>query len=175
MIQYYIQHGFLRKKLLQSGVQNTCGHSWFAEHLHCNHQSGFNLGIAPFILMTFVENAFKHVSKDSDKPNWITIQVNLEHQQLDFAISNSKSNIVTQDVVNYGGIGLQNVKRRLELLYAGQYELDVKNTSSSFEIKLRLQLSELLAPSVVEDYPQVRQNKKFITEKNNIKYEIFDK
>jgi two-component system, LytTR family, sensor kinase len=73
---------------------------------------------------------------------------------INFSISNSKSNIVTQDVVNYGGIGLQNVQRRLDLLYPGQYELDIKNLSSSFEVNLRLHLSELEMSSIVQDQPK---------------------
>jgi two-component system, LytTR family, sensor kinase len=104
------------------------------------------LGIAPFMLMTFVENAFKHVSKDSDKPNWIRIKLNVDGQHLDFAVSNSVSGSSVSDVVHYGGIGLKNVQRRLDLLYPGQYDLDIQNKGACFEIKLRLHLS-LLAES----------------------------
>jgi two-component system, LytTR family, sensor kinase len=108
-----------------------------------------NLGIAPFILMTFVENAFKHVSKHKDAGNWINIQLQIADNQLYVDIANSKSAERNTDVVTYGGIGLKNVQRRLDLVYPGQYELDIKNNPDSFVVKCRLQLSELvISPSV---------------------------
>ena len=108
-----------------------------------------NLGIAPFILMTFVENAFKHVSKHKDAGNWINIQLQVADDQLYVDIANSKSAERNTDVVTYGGIGLKNVQRRLDLVYPGQYELDIKNNPDSFVVKCRLQLSELVInPSV---------------------------
>jgi len=108
-----------------------------------------NLGIAPFILMTFVENAFKHVSKHKDTGNWINVQLQVADNQLYVDIVNSKSAERNTDVVTYGGIGLKNVQRRLDLVYPGQYELDIKNNPDSFVVKCRLQLSELVInPSV---------------------------
>jgi len=98
--------------------------------------------------MTFVENAFKHVSKHKDAGNWINIQLQVADNQLYVDIANSKSAERNTDVVTYGGIGLKNVQRRLDLVYPGQYELDIKNNPDSFVIKCRLQLSELvISPS----------------------------
>ena len=105
-----------------------------------------HLGIEPFILMTFVENAFKHVSKDDDKINWIKIKINSNQGQLFFRVSNSTSAAVTKSVVNYSGIGLQNVRRRLELLYPKQYELDIQDNNNRFEVSLSLPLSDLFRP-----------------------------
>lgn len=98
------------------------------------------LEIAPFILMTFVENAFKHVSKHTDQLNWIRIKLQLEAARLDFTVSNSRTDAVLTDLVHYGGIGLKNVQRRLDLIYPGQYELDIKSNNSSFDVKLQLHL-----------------------------------
>lgn len=112
-----------------------------------------HLGIAPFILMTFVENAFKHVSKDSDKQNRITIQIRVDQQELDFSISNSTSQNKAHDVVHYGGIGLKNVKRRLDLIYPGQYDLDIQKTETRFIIKLKLQLIRLAIQPVLQELP----------------------
>jgi two-component system, LytTR family, sensor kinase len=105
-----------------------------------------DLGIAPFILMTFVENAFKHVSRDTDSPNWIRIGLDLDGRQLDLSVSNSTSSSKLSDVVHYGGIGLKNVQRRLDLIYPGGYHLDIQNERTRFEVRLRLQLSELVMP-----------------------------
>jgi len=103
-----------------------------------------HLGIAPFILMTFVENAFKHVSTDSDQTNRIHIALELNEQQLYFEIANSTTAAAHKDVVNYGGIGLPNVQRRLDLIYPGQYRLDIQHDHHRFAVKLQLQLSELV-------------------------------
>jgi len=100
-------------------------------------------GIAPFILMTFVENAFKHVSKEKDHANWISISLELNAGQLHFTVANSTSGNASAEVVNYGGIGLKNVQRRLDLIYPGQYDLDIQNNAGKFEVKLRLRLEEL--------------------------------
>jgi LytS/YehU family sensor histidine kinase len=104
-----------------------------------------NLGIAPFILMTFVENAFKHVSKHKDEPNWIDIKLTIKNKELLLCLINSKSEEANKDVVNYGGIGLKNVQRRLELLYPENFELDIKDNADTFSVKCRIQLSELTA------------------------------
>jgi LytS/YehU family sensor histidine kinase len=92
--------------------------------------------------MTFVENAFKHVSKDSDKQNWISIKLKTGPEELLFSVANSVSSNKTNDVVSYGGIGLKNVRRRLDLIYPEQYELDIQSSTESFEVSLKLKLPE---------------------------------
>jgi LytS/YehU family sensor histidine kinase len=109
-----------------------------------------HLGIAPFIIMTFVENAFKHVSKHTKELNWINIKLTLEGQQLDLVVANSASPDTGHEFIRYGGIGLKNVQRRLDLIYPGQYNLDIKNEPERFEIKLRITLTELALSSSVQ-------------------------
>ena len=107
------------------------------------------LGIAPFVLMTFVENAFKHVSKHKKESNWINIDLAVTGLQLHLTVANSTSENGSHEVINYGGIGLKNVQRRLDLIYPGRYKLDIQNNPESFMVKLDLQLSELeITPSV---------------------------
>ncbi len=106
------------------------------------------LGIAPFILMTFVENAFKHVSKHRDNANWINIKLYFKTERtLVFEVTNSTSGDRAEqnEVIHYGGIGLKNVKRRLALIYPQQHQLEIKNESKHFAVKLVIQLSELPA------------------------------
>ncbi len=114
-----------------------------------------HLGIAPFILMTFVENAFKHVSKDDDQPNWMKITMSSNQSQLFFTVSNSISVSLTVSAVNYAGIGLQNVRRRLELLYPKQYDLNIKDNDNRFEVKLCLPLSELTTLQSIQNHSKV--------------------
>lgn len=119
-------------------------------NFEADQQQNGHLGIAPFILMTFVENAFKHVSTHTDQPNQIDILLELDEQQLHFVIANSTAAIAHKNVVSYGGIGLPNVRRRLDLIYAGQYQLDIQHDHNSFEVKLRLQLAELIMAPQME-------------------------
>lgn len=117
--------------------------------LEVDQQPTSDCGIAPFILMTFVENAFKHVSKDSDKSNWIKIKLSMNAQLLNFSVVNSTSHSVFTEVINYSGIGLKNVQRRLDLIYPGRYELDIQSQLATFEVRLSLRLSEMATlPSV---------------------------
>jgi len=99
--------------------------------------------IAPFLLMTFVENAFKHVSRHTDRPNWISIQLRQTGRQLDFTVANSSSAFASNDVLHYSGIGLKNVQRRLDLLYPARHELFIGKEDGRFEVRLRLQLAAI--------------------------------
>ncbi len=100
-----------------------------------------NAGIAPFILMTFVENAFKHVSKNSEAPNRISLSLYCTGQQLDFALVNTVPEEIPAKLVDYGGIGLKNVRRRLELIYPGRYQLDTGIKDGLFEVRFQLLLT----------------------------------
>lgn len=115
-----------------------------------DQESGSQWGIAPFILMTFVENAFKHVSKHTDKPNWIRIRLAQAGEQLNFVVSNSTSDISSNDAVHHGGIGLKNVQRRLDLIYAGQHSLDIQHHNDRFDVRLQLHLTALELPQALQ-------------------------
>jgi two-component system LytT family sensor kinase len=99
-----------------------------------------DFSIAPFILMPFVENAFKHVSH-SRQSNRISIKLHTEQGQLYFNVVNSISSqdIASQDMIKHSGIGLKNVQRRLQLLYAGKHELDIRRKEDEYCVSLRLQ------------------------------------
>jgi two-component system LytT family sensor kinase len=103
-----------------------------------------DLCIAPFILMPFIENAFKHVSKRKEKSNWISIKLKLNEHQLIFDISNSVSfqHNSSNELFNYGGIGLRNVQRRLDLLYPQKHSLTIQKSEETFEVSLYLTLFE---------------------------------
>lgn len=107
-----------------------------------------HLGIAPFVLMTFVENAFKHVSGPDNKSKWIAIDVDMKDDQLVFGTRNS----VSHDQVNpsgFGGIGLQNVRRRLDLIYPGKSNLDIRQGSNEFEVRLTITLRPMMSVPVM--------------------------
>ena len=97
--------------------------------------------IAPLLLLPFVENGFKHGLSKQIKNPWIDILVDIEGYLLIFSVENIKSVDGSVDETNYTeGIGLKNVRRRLELIYADKFLLKVKNTENAFSIILQLQL-----------------------------------
>jgi sensor histidine kinase YesM len=96
-----------------------------------------NFEIAPFLIIPLVENAFKHVSRFTDKRNFINIEVISTEQGFDVLISNSIDDTVTEKGT-IGGIGLHNVTRRLELLYPEQHTLTIQKTANEFTIKLSI-------------------------------------
>jgi two-component system LytT family sensor kinase len=92
--------------------------------------------ITPLILIPFVENAFKHgVATDATNP--ITIILNVASGKLFFQVINKKSH---QNKDTTGGIGLRNVKRRLDLLYDGQYRLHIEDSHDLYNCELYLNL-----------------------------------
>lgn len=92
--------------------------------------------IVPFILISFVENAFKHgIATEAACP--IIIQIHIRQGKLQFKISNKKS---MQNKDETGGIDLKNVKRRLDLLYPGKYKLNIEDNTSSYTCELFLDL-----------------------------------
>ncbi|HJS56013.1 MAG TPA: histidine kinase [Chitinophagaceae bacterium] len=100
-----------------------------------------DLFVAPFIIMPFVENAFKHVSQHKNRANWIIMNCHFDNGQLHLEISNSTaSNLTANDAVSYRGIGLQNVQRRLDLLYPNQYDLNIQQGNDQFLVRLKLKL-----------------------------------
>ncbi|RZL06035.1 MAG: histidine kinase, partial [Pedobacter sp.] len=90
--------------------------------------------IAPYLLIPFVENAFKHGQVlDMDHP--LTIELDCSENELLFKVANK---IARQQKDKDGGIGLENVRRRLELLYPGLYEWNIQSTDEHFEILLKI-------------------------------------
>lgn len=92
--------------------------------------------IEPLLLVSFVENAFKHISHHNHATNYVKVQLSKQNGLLDFVVENSKEDIIIQE--KNGGIGLQNVKRRLELLYPGRYDLTIQNGADVYTAHLKL-------------------------------------
>lgn len=93
-----------------------------------------HIEIPPFIFVPFVENVFKHGSLN-DQDNPALIHLDKMNQDIVFVVHNKKQE-KEKDVV--GGVGLENVRRRLELIYGENYYLDVENTADTFTVKLKL-------------------------------------
>ncbi|GAA4794253.1 histidine kinase [Olivibacter ginsenosidimutans] len=98
--------------------------------------------IAPMLLLPFVENAFKHGIR-ATKPSSIIIDVRLEQNTLYLEVSNTLHEGSTPAMEEGSGIGLQNTKRRLNLLYPNKHKLTIEKSTdhSIYQVKLMLTLS----------------------------------
>jgi two-component system LytT family sensor kinase len=100
-----------------------------------------DFSIAPLLMITFVENAFKHVSNYSDKINRIAVDLKKHGRYFFIDVSNTKDYPHKNESGN-GGIGLKNVKRRLDLLYRDRHDLLIRETESDFTISLKLAVDD---------------------------------
>ncbi|MDB5260914.1 MAG: sensor histidine kinase [Adhaeribacter sp.] len=97
--------------------------------------------VVPLIFITFLENAFKHGVSNNNPGAWVNIYIEIKGQECIYRVENSKT--TNSQLISGGksGIGLQNMKRRLELSYPNQYKLQVKDQPERYEVQLNLNLS----------------------------------
>ncbi|WP_316810344.1 sensor histidine kinase [Pedobacter heparinus] len=92
--------------------------------------------VVPLILISFVENAFKHgVANDPKDP--IRINIIANQKILHFSITNKKNK---HNKDQMGGVGLNNVERRLQLLYPERYKLNIVNSATHYTSELMLDI-----------------------------------
>ena len=97
--------------------------------------------IAPLLLIPFIENSFKHGLSNQIHHGWVKINMDINGDKLEFVIENSKGPTQPKQLHRKsGGIGLVNVRRRLNLIYDDQYKLDIKNEPNSYRVALNLNL-----------------------------------
>ncbi len=102
-----------------------------------------NYQIAPMLLLPFLENAFKHGTSRQIDQCWISFNLSVEASLMAFKLINSiDPNIETEDQ-NSGGIGLQNVIRRLQLLYKDHFKIETVKMADVFVVDLQLTLETL--------------------------------
>ncbi|MES2519162.1 MAG: sensor histidine kinase [Bacteroidota bacterium] len=94
--------------------------------------------IVPLILITFLENAFKHGVSNNSTDAYILVSLSVQNQELIYTVENSK---LTSSNHEKSGIGLQNVSRRLDLSYANKYQLEVMDDENSYKVCLTLDIS----------------------------------
>lgn len=97
--------------------------------------------IAPLIFITFLENAFKHGVSNNYPGAWVNILVKVDGKECTYQVENSKIPSSKPEAEEKSGIGLQNVKRRLELSYPENYKLDIEDKSDRYCVNLKLTLS----------------------------------
>ena len=108
----------------------------FEQHYEGNFNGKY---IAPMIIIPFIENSFKHgASSNCPKPT-IKLSLKISNNQLEFNLFNNKG-IRSTNKTSSEGIGLNNVKRRLELQYQGAYDLKIDEQEDSYSVKLKINL-----------------------------------
>ena len=96
------------------------------------------LKIAPMLLIPFVENAIKHGAQSTNNPSVIDVSVTVEHTTLHFRVLNSKP--PEDSASERKGMGLENVKRRLNLLYPGAHKLEIQDKKKEYRVNLAIDL-----------------------------------
>ena len=93
--------------------------------------------VPPLLLITFVENAFKH-GVSYKHPSFINISIAVSGETLTFSCRNSKAEMPNQEK---GGVGLQNVKQRLNLIYENNYTLKIDDKTDVYNVELTIPLT----------------------------------
>ena len=103
----------------------------------CADNINGNIKIAPLLLITFIENAFKYVGFNDCKENIVEISLNYNIGNLFFRIINTKDTFINP-AERSSGLGIANTRRRLELIYPGKHQLNIYEEENSYEITLTL-------------------------------------
>jgi sensor histidine kinase YesM len=121
-----------------------------------------HFSIAPLLIIPFVENAFKFVSSYPNRPNRVAVELNCSEGLFELWVKNTvdedgfaPGGRAGGDAANggnganggnaanggngaNGGIGLENVRRRLELIYNGRHQLDVRREGATYSVQLKI-------------------------------------
>lgn len=95
-----------------------------------------DFAIPPLLFVPFIENAFKHGVSYRDQ-SFIHIGMEILGDRIRFTASNSNASVQNPDL-RHSGIGLDNVRKRLGLLFPEKHELKIENTSASFHVELTI-------------------------------------
>ncbi|HUP12209.1 MAG TPA: hypothetical protein VM187_08365, partial [Niastella sp.] len=97
--------------------------------------------ITPLLLLPLVENAFKFGLNSVSKNGFVRINITAQNTMLHVTVENNVPPVTNNDALQSLGLGIENVKRRLQLLYPNKYDLIIENLDHSFFVNLKLQLA----------------------------------
>jgi LytS/YehU family sensor histidine kinase len=101
-----------------------------------------DLYIAPLLLLPFVENCFKHGASNMLQNPWINLTIEVKDTTLTMKLMNGKVP-VKENGKNKTGIGISNVRQRLELLYKDKYDLQIREDEEVFVVDLKVDLKRM--------------------------------
>lgn len=96
--------------------------------------------IAPFLMIPFIENSFKHGGLNQLDRDIIDLNIKLDESELQMHLKNSIPCQTGTDLDKIGGFGIENVKSRLQSLYGTQHNLSLSQTEDEFIVKLKIKL-----------------------------------
>jgi len=97
--------------------------------------------ISPLLFIPFVENSFKHGTSRMLTHPWVNLDIIIDKDSLEFKLSNNKPERNNEPFIKKG-IGLNNVKKRLQLIYPANHSLTISETEMSYDVYLRIALHE---------------------------------
>jgi LytS/YehU family sensor histidine kinase len=95
--------------------------------------------ISPLLLIPFVENSFKHGTSRMLTHPWVRLDIHIEKDFLEFKLTNNKPEYNSESP-GKKGIGLNNVKKRLQLLYPETHSLNIVESEMSYEVFMKIDL-----------------------------------
>lgn len=95
--------------------------------------------ITPLLILPFLENAFKHGTSEQLEKPWLNMDISVKQKTFRCKIANSKDEELLKAT---GGIGIENVQKRLQYLYPGRHELKLGDEGDFFVVSLKLELTE---------------------------------
>ncbi len=99
-----------------------------------------NYKIAPMLLIPFVENAIKHGAQATNEQSTIEVNASVKNTKLHVHVVNSKHNTVAKSTRK--GMGLENVKRRLNLLYRNAHVLEINDMEKEYHVNLTIDITD---------------------------------
>lgn len=99
------------------------------------------LKVAPLLFLPLVENGFKHGVKGETQGAFIVVSCVLNARHLVFTVENNKGQVDVVEKGGFNGVGLQNLRRRLGLIYPGKYDLTITDGIKVFTAILKLDLA----------------------------------
>lgn len=120
-----------------------------------------NKFIAPLLLIPFIENCFKHGASKMIVHPFVELRISIENNWLNVYIRNSRPKTLVQSP-SKGNIGLNNVKKRLQLLYPETHELNIISESETFTVLLKVELKVKDANSLQEEEEEIKQTTTYV-------------
>ena len=96
--------------------------------------------IAPLLFFPLIENSFKHGVKGVSDQAYVRIHLNAQPKAVTFKIENNRGQVDDVEKGKFGGIGLENVKRRLSLIYPGKHHFKIEESESDYKVNLSIEL-----------------------------------
>ena len=109
--------------------------------------------ISPLLMLPFLENAFKHGASEQIEKPWMGVDISAASNTVKFKITNSKNENIQY---SQQGIGINNVKKRLEFLYPGKHELKINDEGDFFAVSLMVKVGGMLASFSTPYWPIVK-------------------